>query len=115
MKNQLLLGCFMTLILSSLTLGAQEQTELVYPYTIEGATVEIIKPASRDSDGLVKVKADGDCSFCSKEYVITIETKILLANSGIQTSSVDLIDYVHKPATVHISGPKKIGGFSFAE
>ena len=109
------ISLIVTLVFLTLSVSAEAQVpgvDQVYPFTIEGASIVIIKPVDRGSNGIVKISSE-ECNVCSQRFVITANTKIMIANSGLEASSVELASHAHKLASVHISGPNTISGFSF--
>lgn len=86
-----------------------------YPFTLEGVNIEIIRPVSRISEGLIKITQDELCSICGRNYTVSARARIRIASTGIEASAVELAEHVHKQASVQITGPGKISGFNFAE
>ncbi len=107
--TSLLVVSFLTMSMD--VLAAEES----YPFTLEGVNIEILRPVSRVSDGLIKITQDELCSICGRNYTISARSRIRIASTGIEASAVELAEHVHKQASVQITGPGKIGGFNFAE
>ena len=105
---------FTSSILCGLAFAQSTDESRIYPFTVEGATIEILTPARRVNDGVLKISTDEVCDICSQKFVFTKRAKILIAGTGMQMSSIELAEHVHKLASVHIVGPNKVGGFSFS-
>ena len=105
---------FASFVLCGLVFAQSTDESRNYPFTIEGASIEILIPAQRINDGLLKISTDEACDICSQKFVFTKRAKILIASTGMQMSSIELAEHVHKLASVHIIGPNEVGGFSFS-